>query len=216
MTIIRKRYEDELNDLFHDLRHLGLRVYFSIRRSIKVLTDSDIKHARQIIKHDQSINQLEKKINDKVISLITRQQPIAKDLRFMIASLKIANEFKRMGDNAANIAKIRTRARFTDHYIVMRLETMGKLALLMLKDLQNATLENDLELIIEIIERDVDIDDLYKDIVNTTYLIDNDPFVAGQAHLVARYLERIGDHIVNVAEHVYFYLSGALYESYEK
>ncbi|MBI5975655.1 phosphate signaling complex protein PhoU [Staphylococcus canis] len=216
MSIIRKRYEDQLNELYKDIRRLGLRVYFSINKSIHVLTDSEITHARKLIKQDRAINELEHEINDKVVMLITRQQPIATDLRLMISALKIANEFERMGDNAANIAKIRTRVQFTDHYITMRLETMGKLALLMLKDLNDASKNRDIVLVKEIIERDIDIDDLYKDIINTTYLIDNDPFVAGQAHLVARYLERIGDHIVNIAEHMYYFYTGHHYESYEK
>ena len=99
---------------------------------------------------------------------------------------------------------------------MMRLEAMGHLSMLMLKDLKDATRHNDLELVKEIIERDIDIDDLYKQIINTTYLIDNDPFVAGQAHLVARYLERIGDHVVKIAEHIYYFITGNRYETYEK
>ncbi|MBA8777888.1 phosphate signaling complex protein PhoU [Staphylococcus schleiferi subsp. coagulans] len=216
MTVIRKRYEDQLSDLFKDVRRLGLNVYDMIQQSIRVLSDKDVTHARQVIRRDEDINKLESDINEKVVMLITRQQPIAKDLRFMISTLKIASEFERMGDNAANIAKIRTRAQFTDHYITMRLEAMGHLSMLMLKDLKEATRHNDLELVKEIIERDIDIDDLYKQIINTTYLIDNDPFVAGQAHLVARYLERIGDHVVKIAEHIYYFITGNRYETYEK
>ena len=87
---------------------------------------------------------------------------------------------------------------------------MGKLAMLMLEDLNTAVKTEDLTLIKEIIERDKDIDDLYINIVNTTYLIDNDPFVAGQAHLAARHLERIGDHISNIAESVYYYLTESI------
>src|SRR5699024_2890579 len=139
------------------------------------------------------INALETEINEKVIMLITKQQPIATDLRLMMAALKIASDFERIGDNAAYIAEIRLRAKITDEYVLTRLNTMGKLALLMLKD----------------------VDDLYKNIVNTTYLIDNDPFVAGQAHLAARHLERIGDHISNVAESIFYFVTGERYESYD-
>ncbi|MGV3051915.1 phosphate signaling complex protein PhoU [Staphylococcus chromogenes] len=213
--VIRKRYEGQLNELFKDIRTLGLRTYSMIDQSIRVLTDSQVTHARKIIKNDTEINKLEYDVNEKVVMLITKQQPMAKDLRLMISALKIASEFERMADNAANIAKIRTRVKFSDKYLVMRLEAMGRLALLMLKDLNDAAKDDDLDLVKEIIERDKDIDDLYKQIVNSSYLIDNDPFVAGQAHLVARYLERIGDHIVNIAEHIYYFITGERYESYD-
>ena len=116
-----------------------------------------------------------------------------------------------MGDNA-HIAHIRLRVKITDHYVLTRLKTMGKLAMLMLQDLNTATKQEDITLIKEIIERDKDIDDLYANIVNTTYLIDNDPFVAGQAHLVARNLERVGDHVRNIAESVYYFYTGEHYE----
>ncbi|WP_415409302.1 phosphate signaling complex protein PhoU [Staphylococcus agnetis] len=215
MMVIRKRYEGQLNELFKDIRTLGLQTYSMIDQSIRVLTDSQITHAREIINKDKKINRLEFDINEKVVMLIMKQQPMAKDLRLMMSTLKIASEFERMADNAANIAKIRTRAKFTDKYLVMRLETMGRLALLMLKDLNDAAKNDDLELVKEIIDRDHDIDDLYKQIVNSTYLIDNDPFVSGQAHLVARYLERIGDHIVNISEHIYYFITGERYESYD-
>ncbi|WP_432370504.1 phosphate signaling complex protein PhoU [Staphylococcus chromogenes] len=213
--VIRKRYEGQLNELFKDIRTLGLRTYSMIDQSIRVLTDSQVTHARKIINNDTEINKLEYDVNEKVVMLITKQQPMAKDLRLMMSALKIASEFERMADNAANIAKIRTRVKFSDKYLVMRLEAMGRLALLMLKDLNDAAKGDDLDLVKEIIERDKDIDDLYKQIVNSSYLIDNDPFVAGQAHLVARYLERIGDHIVNIAEHIYYFITGERYESYD-
>lgn len=213
--VIRKRYEGQLNELFKDIRTLGLRTYSMIDQSIRVLTDSQVTHARKIIKNDTEINKLEYDVNEKVVMLITKQQPMAKDLRLMMSALKIASEFERMADNAANIAKIRTRVKFSDKYLVIRLEAMGRLALLMLKDLNDAAKGDDLDLVKEIIERDKDIDDLYKQIVNSSYLIDNDPFVAGQAHLVARYLERIGDHIVNIAEHIYYFITGERYESYD-
>ena len=133
----------------------------------------------------------------------------------MMAALKISTDFERMGDNAASIAHIRLRVKINDNYVFTRLKTMGKLPMLMLEDLNNAIRNKDLPLIKEVIERDEDIDDLYVNIVNTSYLIDNDPFVAGQAHLAARHLERIGDHISNIAESVYYYLTGQHFETFD-
>ncbi|SCT39123.1 phosphate signaling complex protein PhoU [Staphylococcus caeli] len=216
MAIIRQKYEGQLDGLIKDLRRLGLHVYHNIDFALMSLSEEDRNYARQSIAKDKEVNALESEINEKVILLITKQQPIATDLRLMMAALKIASDFERIGDNAASIAKIRLRAKIIDNYVLTRLNTMGKLALLMLKDLNNAVRNDDLTLITEIIERDKDIDDLYKNIVNTTYLIDNDPFVAGQAHLAARHLERIGDHITNIAENIYFYITGERYESYTK
>lgn len=216
MATIRHKYEGQLDGLIKDLRRLGLYVYRNIEFGLTSLSEEDRNYARQTIAKDKEINEQETAINEKVVLLITKQQPIATDLRLMMAALKIATDFERIGDNAASIAKIRLRAKIIDEYVLTRLNTMGKLALLMLKDLDDAVNDNDITLIKEIIDRDKDIDDIYKTIVNTTYLIDNDPFVAGQAHLAARHLERIGDHICNIAENIYFFITGERYESYNK
>ncbi|ATH62690.1 phosphate signaling complex protein PhoU [Staphylococcus pasteuri] len=213
MAVIRQKYEDQLEGLIKDLRRLGLRVYFNIENALVSLSEEKRTFARETIQKDKEINHLDHEINEKVIMLITKQQPIATDLRMMMSALKISTDLERMGDNAANIAHIRLRVKITDHYVLTRLKTMGKLAMLMLEDLNTAVKNEDITLIKEIIERDQDIDDLYINIVNTTYLIDNDPFVAGQAHLAARNLERVGDHISNIAESVYYFLTGNRYET---
>ena len=213
MAIIRQKYEGQLDGLIKDLRRL--RVYFNINNALVSLGEEKKSFARQTIEKDKEINHLDHEINEKVIMLITRQQPIATDLRMMMAALKISTDFERMGDNAASIAHIRLRVKINDNYVFTRLKTMGKLAMLMLEDLNNAIRNKDLPLIKEVIERDEDIDDLYVNIVNTSYLIDNDPFVAGQAHLAARHLERIGDHISNIAESVYYYLTGQHFETFD-
>lgn len=216
MKIIRQKYEGQLDDLIKELRRLGLRVYSNVNNAIESLSEDDRNFARHVIEKDKEINKFDYDINEQVIMLITKQQPIATDLRMMIAALKISTDFERMGDNAANIAHIRLRVKITDHYVLTRLKTMGKLALLMLEDLNTAVKSEDLTLIKEIIERDKDIDDLYVNIVNTTYLIDNDPFVAGQAHLAARNLERVGDHVRNIAESVYYYFTGEHFDKYDR
>lgn len=216
MKIIRQKYEGQLDDLIKELRRFGLRVYSNVNNAIESLSEDDRNFARHVIEKDKEINKFDYDINEQVIMLITKQQPIATDLRMMMAALKISTDFERMGDNAANIAHIRLRVKITDHYVLTRLKTMGKLALLMLEDLNTAVKNEDLTLIKEIIERDKDIDDLYVNIVNTTYLIDNDPFVAGQAHLAARNLERVGDHVRNIAESVYYYFTGEHFDKYDR
>lgn len=216
MTIIRQNYQEQLDELLKDIRRMGLYTYFNINNAIVSLSEKDKNFARQVINKDKDINKLDCEINEKVILLIMKQQPIASDLRMMMAALKIATDFERMGDNVASIANISLRVKITDDYVLTRLKTMGKLAMLMLQDLNTAAKHEDITLIREIIDRDQDIDDLYANIVNTTYLIDNDPFVAGQAHLAARNLERVGDHVTNIAESVYYYLTGEHFDSFKR
>ena len=216
MTIIRQNYQEQLDELLKDIRRMGLYTYFNINNAIVSLSEKDKNFASQVINKDKDINKLDCEINEKVILLIMKQQPIASDLRMMMAALKIATDFERMGDNVASIANIRLRVKITDDYVLTRLKTMGKLAMLMLQDLNTAAKHEDITLIREIIDRDQDIDDLYANIVNTTYLIDNDPFVAGQAHLAARNLERVGDHVTNIAESVYYYLTGEHFDSFKR
>ena len=96
MAIIRQKYEGQLDGLIKDLRRLGLRVYFNINNALVSLGEKK-SFARQTIEKDKEINHLDHEINEKVIMLITRQQPIAKDLRMMMAALKISTDFERMG-----------------------------------------------------------------------------------------------------------------------
>ena len=216
MTIIRQNYQEQLDELLKDIRRMGLYTYFNINNAIVSLSEKDKNFARQVINKDKDINKLDCEINEKVILLIMKQQPIASDLRMMMAALKIATDFERIGANVASMANIRLRVKITDDYVLTRLKTMGKLAMLMQQDLNTAAKHEHITLIREIIDRDQDIDDLYANIVNTTYLIDNDPFVAGQAHLAARNLERVGDHVTNIAESVYYYLTGEHFDSFKR
>ncbi|UBH14484.1 phosphate signaling complex protein PhoU [Macrococcus armenti] len=208
MVNMREIYEESLQHLENSVMSLADDVYRTIEKSINVLSDDNKDIAREIIANDVHINAKESDIENQIISLITKQQPIATDLRMILSSSKIASELERMGDNASNIAKIRKRVKIEDTYILARLNTMGKLSMLMLADLKEAYAAQDVNLVKEIIERDNDIDDLYKEIINSSYLIDNDPYISGQAHLAGRYLERIGDHITNIAESVYFTITG--------
>ncbi|WP_305091231.1 PhoU domain-containing protein, partial [Staphylococcus aureus] len=126
------------------------------------------------VKNDKHINFLNYDINERVIMLFTNQQPIASDLRIMISSLKIATDLEKIGDNASSIVTIRLRTKITDDYVLTRLKAMGILALLMLKVLDQVLIKKDTVLIRELIERNEVFADLYSNIINVRYLIDND------------------------------------------
>lgn len=97
----------------------------------------------------------------------------------MMVVFKIFIDFEWMGDNVVSIVYICLRVKINDNYVFICLKIMGKLVMFMLEDLNNVIRNKDLLLIKEVIERDEDIDDLYVNIVNISYLIDNDLFVVG-------------------------------------
>ena len=89
MTIIRQNYQEQLDELLKDIRRMGLYTYFNINNAIVSLSEKDKNFARQVINKDKDINKLDCEINEKVILLIMKQQPIASDLRMMMAALKL-------------------------------------------------------------------------------------------------------------------------------
>lgn len=201
-----------MDTLHQDVMTLGKECYRRLDGSTEVLTDADTERARALVKGDSAINSMENDINTQVINLITTQQPVATDLRLIISSIKIADDLERISDNISNIGEVRKRVRLGSEKLLLRLSTMERLALLMLEDAKTAYETGDTDLCTEIIERDKDIDALFVQITTTDIIKETDVFVTGQSQLAAKYLERIGDHIKNIAEHVYFVLTGDKYE----
>jgi len=210
--IYRGKFQADMDTLHQDVMTLGKECYRRLDGSTEVLTDADTERARALVKGDSAINSMENDINTQVINLITTQQPVATDLRLIISSIKIADDLERISDNISNIGEVRKRVRLGSEKLLLRLSTMERLALLMLEDVKTAYETGDTDLCTEIIERDKDIDALFVQITTTDIIKETDVFVTGQSQLAAKYLERIGDHIKNIAEHVYFVLTGDKYE----
>ncbi|HIW12244.1 MAG TPA: phosphate signaling complex protein PhoU [Candidatus Salinicoccus stercoripullorum] len=210
--IYRGKFQADMDTLHQDVMRLGKECYRRLDGSTEVLTDADTERARALVKGDSAINSMENDINTQVINLITTQQPVATDLRLIISSIKIADDLERISDNISNIGEVRKRVRLGSEKLLLRLSTMERLALLMLEDVKTAYETGDTDLCTEIIERDKDIDALFVQITTTDIIKETDVFVTGQSQLAAKYLERIGDHIKNIAEHVYFVLTGDKYE----
>ncbi|WP_411844311.1 phosphate signaling complex protein PhoU [Salinicoccus sp. HZC-1] len=208
----REKFAGEMDTLYKDVVKLGIECYRRLQGSIQVLSDEDTERARELVKGDRDINRMEYEINTQVINLITTQQPVARDLRLIISSIKIADDLERISDNISNVGEVRKRVKITNEKLLLRLSTMEHLALLMLEDVKTAYENKDTDLCIEIIERDKDIDSLFVQITTSDIIEESDVFVTGQSQLTAKYLERIGDHVKNIAEHVYFVITGEKYE----
>lgn len=200
---------EELKQYIYDMSQ-GLSERFDLL--VNVLENNDRALAKELIERDVDINELEVKINDQSVSLITSQSPVASDLRLIISCIKIAEDLERIGDNISNIAVVSRRTQIMNKQILLRLTTMIRLAKLMLDDAMVAMKTKDLSLVNEIIERDSDIDQIFVQVTMSDIYEETDAFVTGQIQLTAKYLERIGDHIENIGEHIFFTLTGNRYK----
>jgi len=200
---------EELKQYIYDMSQL-LSERFDLL--VNVLENNDRALAKELIERDVDINELEVKINDQSVSLITSQSPVASDLRLIISCIKIAEDLERIGDNISNIAEVSRRTQIINKQILLRLTTMIRLAKLMLDDAMVAMKTEDLSLVNEIIERDNDIDQIFVQVTMSDIYEETDAFVTGQIQLTAKYLERIGDHIENIGEHIFFTLTGKRYK----
>lgn len=211
----REKYTGELQSLVNEVIDLGEICYDRLQGVTSLLSMDDIGPARELVSEDVEANRKEYNINTQAVTLITTQAPVATDTRIIISSIKIAYDLERISDNISNLAEVRKRVKITNEKLLLRLRTMEQLASLMLKDVYTAYLNQHTSLCKEVYERDQDIDSLFVHVTTSDIFEDTDLFVSGQSQLCAKYLERIGDHVKNIAEHVYFVITGEKIEKLE-
>ncbi len=201
---------EELNEL---LLRMGALVESSIRRSVQSLVDRDKELAKAVLRDEPTINQMQVEVDARATRVLALNQPVARDLRFLTATLKINTDLERMGDLAVNIAE-RTIA-LLNRPPVKPLEDIPKMASLvqdmLLKSL-DAFVKVDAELAQTICPTDNEVDAL-RDKVYTELVefMQRDPATVPAAVdliFVARNLERIADHATNIAEDVIFLAKG--------
>ena len=212
MTVYREKFHESLHALINECINLGEECHKRLARTVEILVAEDIDEARQVVRDDREINKMEADINAHAINLITTQAPVATDLRMIISCIKIADNLERIGDNISNVAEVRKRIKITNERTLLRFKTMERLASLMMEDVYTAFKEDDMDLLHEIILRDQDIDAVFVQITTADIFDESDAFLTGQIQLTAKYLERIGDHIKSIAEHIYYIHTGDPYE----
>ncbi|HJE18783.1 MAG TPA: phosphate transport system regulatory protein PhoU [Aliicoccus persicus] len=203
----RQEFTREMAELHDSVIELGVLVNERLVGCVDTIQNEDAKTARLKIKEGEKIIELERAINNKSINIITKQQPVATDLRVIISSIKVSYELLRISENISNLYKVRKRTIIDNDKLIIRLRTMEKLAHLMLVDVKTAYDEQDIALLKEIIDRDSDIDALFVQITTSDVFDMPDSFITGQSQLAAKYLERIGDHIKSISYQVHFVLT---------
>lgn len=209
--MIDRHFDEELKELKSDLLKIAAMTEEAIHRSIEALKARDKEAALGVISDDEKIDQLELKIDEQVVDLLARRQPIAADLRFLLTAMKINTQLERIADLAVNIAQ-RVVLELADQPRIKLQGDIPKLAAIAQKTVRqtiDAFVNHDEALAKEVILADEEADELRNAIQRE--LIDEyivkDPALAPRAVallLVARHFERICDHATNIAEDVIY------------
>ncbi len=206
---MHRHFEEDLKELKEKLLRMSSLVEESISLSIKSLVDREAALAHKVVDQDDQIDQLEIEVDEVCLKLLALQQPQARDLRFIAASMKIVNDLERMGDLAVNIAH-RSLDLLKAPLLkpLIDIPRMAQAAQGMLKDSLNAFVNNDVGLAKEVCNRDDEVDQLNVQIFREllTYMLQDPSSVqrAVDLILVAKNLERIADHSTNIAEDVIY------------
>ncbi|MCC8076208.1 MAG: phosphate signaling complex protein PhoU [Clostridiales bacterium] len=209
----RKTFEEQLSQLNRSLIQMGASCEQAIDSAAKSLMEKDPELARKTIEMDAEIDHMERDIESLCLKLLLKQQPVARDLRQISSALKMISDMERIGDQAGDIAEI-VLALTSQDYIkkVDHIAAMAGATIEMVQKCINAYVEQDLKLAQEVIEADDQVDNLFLTIQHELIgLIAKDPSCGEQALdflMIAKYLERIGDHATNIAEWVEFSILG--------
>ena len=206
---MERHFETELSDLKEQLLLMGGRAESIVRKSIESLRRSDPILAQQVFEDDRAIDRQEIDVEERCLRLLALQQPLAGDLRFITAALKISNDLERVGDHAVNIAggTVRLAGKPLLKPLV-DIPRMADLALGMLHEALDAFVRRDGESARRLVRRDDEVDDLNRQVFREllSYMIEDPSTItrAMELILVARNLERVADLATNVAEEVVF------------
>jgi phosphate transport system protein len=210
---MERHFEKDLEELKERLLWMGSLTERAVRQSVKAVLESDESLGNAVLGEEDAINELQIEIDERVVQLLALQQLMATDLRFVLAVSRINNDLERIADQAVNIAQ--SALRIVRHPRVkpyVDLPRMGTLAESMVRDALNALVERNVELARSVLSRDDQVDSLRDQIFREllTYMMENSAvvFPAFELILVAKNLERVGDHATNIAEDVIYIVAG--------
>lgn len=210
---MRNRFDKQLCTLNDELIEMGSMIEQSIETAIKGLVTQDVALAEQAIESDEEIDRQERSIESLCLKLLLQQQPVAKDLRLISAALKMITDMERIGDQAADISEI-TIALADKPYIkkLEHIQQMAKETMVMLVESIEAFVNKDLDKANRVITHDDTVDELFQIVKEELIGIIHENVDSGEQAtdllMVAKYLERIGDHATNISERVIFSITG--------
>lgn len=206
-------YDQDLDELYSLIGQMGGLVETQFLNALKAVENRDEELGLKVKSRDKEIDKLEGAIDASAIRIIALRQPMADDLRFVVASMKAASDIERIGDYAKNIGKRTTvLSQYPPIPVMKSLIRMGHSVQAMMKDVFDAFLAGDTEKAIAVWNADEDVDahytSLFREIL--TYMMEDPRNITACTHLmfIAKNIERVGDLITNIAESIYFTKTG--------
>ena len=210
---MERHFEHDLEELKQRLLWMGSLAERSVHQAVHAVLDAEENLAEAVLSEENAINEMQIEIDDRVQRLLALQQPMAADLRFLLAISRINGDLERIGDQAVNISQSAMRIlRHPQVKPYVDLPRMSELAESMVRDSLNSLVKGDLELAQSVMQRDDHVDrlrdQLFRELL--TYMMENSAvvFPSFELILVAKNLERIADHATNIAEDVIYYVAG--------
>lgn len=210
---IVKAYDDDLKKLNALIRHMGELTLKQIQKAAQSIVERNEKLAHDVIDHDFEINILETKIDELAVRILALRQPVALDLRMVVAALKVSNQIERIADYAVNIAKRTLMLLDAPPFPEIKgLSTLVKIPKQMIEKALTAFETFDINLALEVWHMDREVDELYNAYLSKLFeeMIADPKNVSPCTHLLfaAKNIERIGDQAQNIAEAVYTMTTG--------
>ena len=208
-----KSYDEELNRLQHGIAEMGSLAELELQNAVQALVRRNAELGHQIVQDDVHIDELEQHATAQVVRLLALRQPMASDLREIVAALKIASDLERIGDYAANIGKrIVALSQTPPFKLPAALPRMGWLAQQNIRDVLAAYAERNPEKALRAWQADEELDETYSSLFREllTHMMEDPRNIGFCTHLlfIGKNIERIGDHATNIAETVYFMVMG--------
>ena len=215
--MIRKSFAEHIKDLEKEVTTMGEMVVTAINRSVEALKASNVAEGKQIVNDDALINKKRWDIEEKCISLIATQQPVASDLREIVAVLCVVTELERMGDYAEGIGKI-VILYGTEPPVkpLVDIPRMAQKAVSMLQRSLDAFIKRDAQAAKAICNEDDEVDLLHEQVYREllSYMIEDPKTITRATYLIwaAHNLERIADRVTNICERIIFLVTGTMTE----
>jgi phosphate transport system protein len=208
-----KSYDEELKRLQHGIAEMGSLAEVELQNGVQALVRRNADLGYQIVQDDARIDELEQQATAQVVRLLALRQPMAGDLREIVAALKISSDLERIGDYAANIGKrVVALAQTPPFKLPAALPRMSWLAQQNIRDVLAAYAERNPEKALRAWQADEELDETYSSLFREllTHMMEDPRNIGSCTHLlfIAKNIERIGDHATNIAETVYSMVLG--------